>query len=157
MQQQKEKMPSGFHLTVQWNNPYSQPPDGKPRILAEHFVLQQGDHGCPPPPPHLLQVIEQAGGLGCGYSIYIRHIKPPARQLSDAAKGSIRRKRLEKRVTSKYPMFASEFIRLEIAKRPEYFAGHDDPDLAATRQRVLDQEAEVYGRFLEYIQSLHQH
>ena len=43
------------------------------------------------------------------------------RKLSDEAKYRIRRKRLVRRITRKYPLFADQFIRDALLLKPEYY------------------------------------
>lgn len=56
----------------------------------------------------------------------------------------IRRQRLERRIRKKYPLFADQFIRDELAKKPDYYAGITDPDLKAARsERIESEEREI--------------
>jgi hypothetical protein len=76
-------------------------------------------------------------------------IHPPTREMSQAARASIRRKRMEKRMQKKYPLFAKDFIRAELERRPQYFSGEGDPAVEQLRQEVLDRERAVYEAWKE--------
>jgi hypothetical protein len=122
----------GTLFSYEWGNPYTQPPEGL-RVLAEIFV-----------PGHCSQVPAELRALnvtlGGGYSLTITHIGEPPKRLGQAALASVRRKRLERRVRAKAPMFADQFIAQELEKKPEYYNGITDEQLQQARDQVIEQE-----------------
>ena len=110
------------------------PPDGAPRILAEIFLPDAVDGK---PPPEILAIPITPGG---GYSLSIRAIPQPPRQLPVETLARVRRKRLERRVRAKTPLFADEFIADELARKPDYYDGMTDPGIEARRQAALEHE-----------------
>lgn len=127
-------MSAGRLFRVEWNNPYTEPPDGAPRILAEIFLPDAVDGK---PPPEIRAIPVTPGG---GYSLSIRAISPPSRQLPVQTLARVRRKRLERRVRAKTPLFADEFIAGELARKPDYYAGITDPGIEARKQAALEHE-----------------
>jgi len=127
-------MNTGWLFRIEWANPYTNPPEGAPCILAEIFAPDALNGS---PPPELLSIPITPGG---GYSISIRAIWPPPRQLSVEMLARVRRKRLDRRARAKMPLFADEFIRQEMAKKPDYYAGVTDPSIEARRQSTQEQE-----------------
>jgi hypothetical protein len=74
-------------------------------------------------PQEILQMLETVAppGSGWGLCIGIDEDARPKRRLSMQAKGSIRRKSLERRVRKKAPLFADRIIAEELAANPSYF------------------------------------
>lgn len=105
---------------IAWGNPYTTPPEGAPRVLAEYFC-----------PGHITQCPQEIRNftysLGGGYGLGVSHFEF-ARRLSQQSKASIRQKRLEARVEKKAPLFAEQFIAEAIQKKPEYYAGVTAPE-----------------------------
>lgn len=62
------------------------------------------------------------------------------RKISPEGKASIRRKRLERRIEKKAPLFAAEIIKKEMDSRPEYF----DPEAIAQRDLEHARELKEY-------------
>jgi hypothetical protein len=58
----------GRLFSIEWGNPYTHPPDGAPRVLAEIFVPHEPGRYTPAP-PELLGVPHTLGG---GYSMSLR-------------------------------------------------------------------------------------
>lgn len=133
-------MKTGMLFRIEWANPYTEPPDGAPRILAEIY-LPGATSG--KPPPEILTFPFTPGG---GYSLSIRAIHSLPRQLPAQSLARVRRKRLEQRVRAKTPLFADEFIAEEIAKKPDYYNGITAPSIEARRQAVLEYEQTEYER-----------
>jgi hypothetical protein len=126
-------MKTGRLFRIEWGNPYCDPPQGAPRILAEIFVPGHPTRT----PPELLAVPVSLGG---GYSLTSRHIAPPARSLPQESLASLRRKRLVRRINARAPLFAEAFIEQELAGKPDYYDGQTDPGLETRRKAVLDRE-----------------
>ncbi len=98
--------------SLEWNNPHTQPPDGKPRVLAEAVVPWDEE------PTELFAMHV----LGSGWGIHVRTVDlTPPRRLSEQAKQSIRRKRLVRRLNDKAPLFASQLIPVLMARKPDYY------------------------------------
>lgn len=127
--------------TIQWSNPYTDPPAGAPRVLAEVFTLDRQ------PPPEFM-AFKATITLGGGYSWTVQHIAPPPVQLSRETLAGVRKKRLERRVRAKTPMFADLFIGQEIGKKPDYYAGITDPEIQRRRDEVLAAERERYNELM---------
>ncbi len=131
----------GAVWSVRWNNPYTSPPDGRPRVLIEVFRPEghpevRGFH----PPAAVQQVLKQVG-LGSGYGLHWQAITKPPKEINREKLAIIRRKRLERRVWKRYPLFAEKLIEEELALKPEYYAGITDARLANARKAVLSKEA----------------
>ena len=130
---------SGSIHRIEWSNPYTDPPAGAPRILAEVFTLDRK------PPKEYLDFPVSLGG---GYCRTSAHVSPPARQLPAESLASVRQKRLARRVRKKAPLFADEFIRQELEAKPAYYAGETDATLKAAHDEVLTHEAAAYWDYL---------
>ena len=103
-----------------WGNPYTHPPEGMPCELISMTRMQESTRDIP---PEILQALETVAHPGSGWalSISIDEAAKPKRRLSPEAKGSIRRKSLERRVRKKAPLFADRIIPDELAANPNYF------------------------------------
>lgn len=120
---------------LQWANPYTEPTDGRPRVLAE---VSTTTRVC----PAALQALWRPGS---GYVITIRHIPKPVRERAPEAKAADRQRRLRRRMEKRYPLFAEEFTAQKIAAVPTYYLdGQSDGD--AERRRVLDDESAYWER-----------
>lgn len=121
-----------WHYFVSWANPYTEPPDAQPRRLTETVLPPRDGGGCPPLPPEIQQAWQEANAAFVAtlpdgstpihpwcISVGVETTEP--RRLSEAAKHRIRRRRLEKRVLKRYPLFAEAFFREELTRKPEYF------------------------------------
>jgi hypothetical protein len=127
------KKKTGRLYRVEWANPYTVPPDGAPRILAEIFV--PGWTGSAP-----AEIENFPRSLGGGYSLTSRHVSPPPRSLPQASLANVRQKRLARRMNRKAPMFAEQFITDELRRKPAYYAGITDPDIEQRRNARIDEE-----------------
>lgn len=98
--------------TLEWNKPYTNPPDDGPRVLVEQ-ILPRGER-----PEEVYKLFT----LGSPYGIHFRTIstKQP-RQLSIEAKQGIRRKAMVRRIQKAAPLFATSLIEETMNKQPEYF------------------------------------
>lgn len=133
----KGGMNTGRLYRLEWGSPYTIPPDGAPRVLAEIFVP-----GNPPQPPAELMAVPHS--LGGGYSLTSRRIPPPGKQLPPETLARVRQKRLARRVNAKTPMFAEQFIAADQARKPDYYAGITDPDIEERKQAALQLEKEEW-------------
>jgi hypothetical protein len=133
------KAVSGRIHRIEWSNPYTDPPNGAPRILAEVFTL-----GRTPPQEYL----DLPVSLGGGYCRASAHASPPGRQLPAESLAGVRQKRLARRVRKKAPLFADELICQEMQAKPDYYAGETDAALKAAHDEVLTREAEAYADYL---------
>lgn len=129
-------MACGYLWRIAWNNPYTEPADGK-RILAEMYVLSDGHTGASKPAEIA------AFPVPPGYSICITHIKPPMISKQPGALAKIRQQRLAARYKAKAPLFADTFIAEDIAAKPDYYidgtSSHD-----AVREEILAAEQATY-------------
>ena len=130
----------GRLFRIEWGNPYTEPPEGAPRVLAEIFVPHEPGR-CAPAPPELLGIPHTLGG---GYSLVSRHVSAPPRELPPESLARVRRKRLTRRVVSKVPMFAEHFIRAEIARKPDYYDGITDPKIEERKKSQIESEWETW-------------
>lgn len=130
-----KRPPALFIQRIEWGNPYTSPPDGRPRVRAEIAT-------CDPRTPEALRALKTPGD---GWSITSRYCALPAREMTPEAKASMRRKRLEKRMNDKYPLLADQFVAEKIAAQPGYYLdGVSEGD--AERARILAEEREYYER-----------
>lgn len=106
---------------ISWANPYTQPPNGGPRIRLSVTRLQSSTWPNPPVIDKAYSII----GLGTGWCVRVIPHMPEPRKLSPEAKGKIRRRNMEKRIQAKAPLFANDLIQIELESRPGYFAGED--------------------------------
>jgi len=128
-----------FVFRVEWFNPYTKPPDGRPRLLAE--MSAEKSH---PVPKEMQEFSKVHAPIGSGYSLGITCLTPrmKEREWSTERKAINRRRLMENRVNKKAPLFAEDLIREEIAKKPEYFEGLSAHDEA--HERVLKEMEEIY-------------
>ncbi len=128
----KKKL-KGFIHSIQWSNPYTSPPSGAPRILAEVFTLGR----MAPPEFNLVQY-----SRGGGYVKTIAYVEEvEIKELSRESLANVRKKRLARRVNSKVPMFAEFFIEQEVAKKPDYYDGITDDQITKNREEALEYHA----------------
>lgn len=112
--------------SVRWGNPTTQPPDGRPRILAAVLV------GCGQPVPAEITDLHRAEGYGSGWCIARELVsQQPIRRWSREAKARVRQRNLRRRMEMKFPLFAEDFIAAELAARPDYFAAGDAAEVGA--------------------------
>jgi hypothetical protein len=124
-----KKKPSIVILSISWRNPYTEPPEGQPRVLwsKQYICKKVGDFG----KAQREQKNEyNRRGLypGCPWSICTTSITEPGTPWSKEAKARVRRGRLRKRLDNKMPLLADQFYQEELAKRSRYFAGEDEID-----------------------------
>ena len=109
-----------IQFAIRWSNPYRNPSEGMPRELMAITRAQESTRDIPQKILRMLETIARPGS-GWGLCIGIDADASPRRRLSLQAKGSIRRKWLERRVRKKAPLFADRIIAEELAANPKYF------------------------------------
>ena len=74
-------------------------------------------------PREILEMLEGTARPGSGWSLCVGIDEGvrPKRRLSPTARGSVRRKALERRIRKKAPLFADRIIADELAANPSYF------------------------------------
>lgn len=129
----------GAVWSIQWNNPYTQPPEGMPRVLAEFFYFND-DPRARLLPDDVSEYFDKHCVLGGGYSIYWQPVYLP-REASDPEKlVKIRKERLKKRITKKYPLFAEQFIEEELKKKKNYYEGSLDTKEEQEKASITEKE-----------------
>ena len=127
----------GHVWKIVWGNPYTSPPDGWPRVLAEMFVpVSEPGAGSGDCPSEIVNYPRPRG-----YSVCCAGIEEPPKPLAHEKLASNRCKRLEARERKRHPLFAEQFVAERIAAQPDYFAGTDqrpgrDQELADWRARI---------------------
>lgn len=106
-----------FIYSVQWGNPNTNPPNGQPRVLGQKIVSVPEKCGAPPCP----EEIRKLHVLGSGYAVYCDAVQKPIKHWSNERLFAYRRKRLEKRVRKKYPLFAEQMIADALQAKPDYY------------------------------------
>lgn len=130
----------GFLYCIEWSNPYTSPPAGRPRVLAEMFVPTTGAARWP-------QELVALHVLGSGYSVTSRAITPPPVERTAEQKASSRRKRLARRMVQRYPLLADDMIANAIAAKPDYYLdGKSDYD-ERKAQRIVQEHTDI-ARYL---------
>ena|SRR5438552_11597369 len=109
-----------IRFAIRWGNPYTNPPEGMPRELMAVTRMQESTRDIPLGIQQMLETVARPGS-GWGLCIGIDEDARPKRRLSLQAKGSVRRKSLERRVRKMAPLFADRIIAEEIAANPNYF------------------------------------
>ncbi|TAL08423.1 MAG: hypothetical protein EPO02_13150 [Nitrospirae bacterium] len=106
---------------IHWGSPYTNPPDGMPRVLMSVTRVQAGGN----PVPDEIEAAYAKLGFGKGWCLSVGCDPTPIRKLSPEAKGKLRRKSLERRVRAKAPLFAESLIQIELNSNPTYYGGAD--------------------------------
>lgn len=132
---------AGTLYQIRWSNPYTEPPSGAPRVLAEFFSANESK-----PPEDFYQLFT----IGGGYSVFVQHVPDVIKPLSQKTLAEVRRKRLKRRLNKKYPLFAEQFEQEEIEKNPGYYSGMTDTNIEIARQEVIENEK----KRLEYLKSI---
>ncbi len=134
------KKPLYVRRAYEWSNPYTEPPEGKQRVMVEVFC-RYSDFNSRELPPEIEAVFQ----FGDGYGATITFINEPPKQMSQEALTSIRQKRIRRRIEKKYPLFAEEMIAEEIALNPDYFNGITRADLQELKDLTISEEwARIY-------------
>ncbi len=138
-----------FLFRLSWGNPNTEPPAGRPRILAE--IASAVRHPCP---PEFEAACQRLHTLGDGYWVSFGMLEPRRknREWSRERKAACRRQKLEQRIKRKYPLFADQLIQEEIAKKPDYFDGGAlNADVEAAREAALQRRDDLFNRFASAI------
>lgn len=112
------------------------PPEGMPEVLAEKFEPEDSPY-CRKKPPEIAAVNFE---LGSGYSLTWQPVCMPVKQMPADKLANIRRKRLERRIRTKYPLLADQMIETELASKADYYNGITDADIEARREALVKQE-----------------
>jgi len=121
-----------WEYTVQWGNPYTEPPDGLPRLLARVQVSASRGAGAPSVPAEIDRVWSEANAAFVAslppgtpvkwpWSVYVSVTEQARRQVSDEARFRRRRQNLVRRIRRRYPLFAEQMIREALERKPEYY------------------------------------
>ncbi len=126
----------GYVHRIQWGSPYTEPPDGGLRVLAEVFCLNnQPPGGFPQHTP------------GGGYCYSVACVSAPSdKRLTQEQLASVRKKRLVRRIERRFPLFAEEIIAEKIANNQSYYEGVTDPEIAERRNAAIAAEDAFYRR-----------
>ncbi|MBN1535218.1 MAG: hypothetical protein JW908_00695 [Anaerolineales bacterium] len=139
----------GYHYTLQWGNPYTDPPEGKPRVIAEMFeTIKQRKNRVANGDEYFPRQLSALHTLGDGYGCHISAVSTPHKKLPKDTLAEVRKKRIKRRMQKKYPMLADILVAEEMEKKPEYYAGETDPDIQAMQDEAIWKEEEIYQRFL---------
>jgi len=130
----------GAIWSVRWNNPYTDPPGGRPRVLIEVYRPEGHPEARGIKPPAAVQRVLDEHGPGGGYGLHWQPVTLPPKKIPAEKLAIIRRKRLKRRILRKYPLFAEKFIAEELARKPDYYNGITDPSLEAARDLVASAE-----------------
>ncbi|MHB8191803.1 MAG: hypothetical protein ACYDGL_00820 [Bellilinea sp.] len=118
---------------VVWGNPYTDPPAGKERLLAEVFEPVGSPFWSKHPP----EITDAYPGVGQGYVISWSYVSDPPKQLNREQLANVRRKRLERRMRQKYPLLADQIIAEELSRKPDYYNGITDPKFQMARDEII--------------------
>jgi hypothetical protein len=121
-----------WEYTVEWGNPYTEPPDGLPRVLARVQVSAPCGAGAPDVPAEIDRVWLEANAAFVAslppgtpakwpWCVYVSAIHQSQRQVSDETKFRRRRQNLMRRIRRRYPLFAEQMIREALERKPEYY------------------------------------
>lgn len=114
-------------------------PEGWPPVLAEYFVL---GHLARPPK----ELAEFPHSLGGGYILSFTCVSEPTRELKPETLAVVRKKRLERRVQAKLPLFADQMIREALEQKPEYYAGVTDEAFRVAKDEAIQAETDLWER-----------
>jgi organic hydroperoxide reductase OsmC/OhrA len=132
---------AGFLYSIEWSNPYTEPPVGMPRERARYFApVQKEGEGARVP-----EELKALGMTGSGYSITIRAVLEPMKVKTEEELAKSRQKRLKRRMKKETPLFMEHFEKVELERNPKYYEGKSRYE--AERQEVFKREREE----LEYL------
>lgn len=132
----------GFRLAIEWGNPHKDPPEGRPVVLAEKYVITDG--GGPPMP----EEFKELAPLGSGYHFTIRHIGEPTKPISQEARASVRQKRLKRRLKEKFPLFVEQFYSEQVENNRDYYQGITAPKLQEAYNAAVEWEKMEYEKLM---------
>lgn len=127
----------GVLIQLAWKNPRTEPPNGL-RVLAEIFRPQSHPEARRAPAE-----FDDLYSLGDGYGkVFSFPALVPMRELPPESLAAVRKKRTQRRIQKRYPLFADQFVAEEIASKPQYYSGVTREDLREAKDRVLQAESE---------------
>lgn len=138
----------GFLHRLEWYSPYTNPPDGEERVLAEVFmaVTMEGCRQCPKEIEDLYLELRRKKNGSTGYSHTIRALTAPVKSRDPEILARIRVNRMEKRMRERFPLFAEEYIREELRRKRAYYEGITDPAIEEAREAAEMEHAELLRR-----------
>ncbi len=111
-------------------------PAGWPKRLAEMFFV--GHAPCPP------EIKNFPITLGGGYAVTHIWISRPIKPYKQETLASIRKKRIERRIKKKYPLFAEQFIASGLERKPDYYNGVTDQEIEQMRSSARAEYDRTY-------------
>lgn len=135
--------PLGFIWALTWSNPYTDPPPGWPRTVAEIFIPSAHPGEGARRSVEISAAHRELIAAGqTGYVVTCTALMPASKQLPPETLASVRQQRLARRMQKQAPLLAGELIRDELAAKPDYYAGVTVPETQDRRDAVLQMEAE---------------
>jgi len=121
-----------WEFLVHWGDPFTEPPDGQPSVIARTRVAVPRDAGAPEPPPEIIRAWETANRAFVEqfdsddrrrwpYFIAVARVQEMCRRQSDRAKYGRRLAYLVRRMEKRYPLVAETMIRAALMQKPEYY------------------------------------
>jgi hypothetical protein len=121
-----------WEFLVHWGDPFTDPPDGQPRVIARTRVTVPRDAGAPEPPPDILHAWEAANRAFVErfapsdrprwpWFIAVSRVQETRRRQSDRAKYARRLTYLVRRMEKRYPLVAETMIRAALMQKPDYY------------------------------------
>lgn len=142
----------GFKYYIAWHTEYSNPPEGKPRVMDVMFEsLEQREARMKKGEPSVPLWFSYQHVFGDGYCVCIQSICTPSKMIPKETLSSIRHKRLTRRVTAKYPLLAEQIISEEIMLNKAYYDGVTDAGRLLEHEKAIKREHEIYQEYLDYI------
>jgi len=121
-----------WEFLVHWLDPFTEPPNGQPRVIAWTRVAVPRDAGAPEKPPEIVRAWETANRAFVEqldsddrprwpYVIAVSRVQETQRRQSDRAKYGRRLAYLVRRMQKRYPLVAETMIRAALEQKPEYY------------------------------------
>lgn len=109
------------HISLFWHSPYTNPPEGHPRVLLDKVMRESAYRNATDPDVARLKEIHKPGG---GYSWGIAPVKKQkGLPWTKRRKANTRKRNLRKRIEKKYPLFFDQMYAEALARSPEYYQG----------------------------------
>lgn len=133
----------GAVWSIQWGNPYTEPPVGQPRVMAERFypVVHQNLRVCP-------SELTALHTPGSGYRVVWSAVGALPKKMPKDRLARTRLARLRRRMEKRYPLISEQLIEEEIGKRPSYYAGITDESIEQARDAAEALERQRLARLL---------
>ena len=103
-------------------------------VLAEFFYLADDPRVRGDIPDEVMKYYNHHNLLGSGYGINWQAVSAPPKTVSQEKLSSIRKKRLERKMKKKFPLFAEQFVSEEIQRKQDYYSGITDAGLNRREQ-----------------------